>query len=302
MKAILPLAFLAIFAGCSSIRTSMWTRAEDDNLHPDICSNLKGIPVMLRVPSHLEVTITETVYAQYNVNAGNDTAQLDVIKLDRPDLDVAANLKYTEKMFLVDPVRVGAGSGNYGFGFGPGDKGVGINGDDGTPAGHGYIHSANYKANDQTIIHSANLLSTVLSFRPNASSKTGLLDPATLEKSTTPIVKINRTVAYKRFDLGSPTVDEEVYGFMEQHLNGCHSCDMDFNTKCPPSGGYRTSAQGQYSPIGGAASQGDAIAVDIQTPIVSGTGVPQPFVDESDFGTPIPYTSSPSSPINPPIQ
>ena len=58
---------------------------------------------MLRVPSHLEVTITETVYAQYNVNASNDTAQLDVIKLDRPDLDVAANLKYTEKMFLVIP-------------------------------------------------------------------------------------------------------------------------------------------------------------------------------------------------------
>jgi hypothetical protein len=237
-RVILACALVVLLTGCNSIRTNMWTRAEDENLHPDPCHNLKGIPVMLKVPSHLEVTITETLYVQYKVDSDHDTGKLQVIKLDRPDLDVIANLKYTEKMFLVDPVRVGAGTGSYGFGFGPANKDLPpIAGEDGTNAGHGYIHNANFKANDQTIIRSANLLSTVLSLRPKASGKAGLLDPNSLQESAQTIVKMTRTVAYHRFDLGSPTVDDEVFAFMEQHLNGCHnSCpELSVNdTAVPP--------------------------------------------------------------------
>lgn len=230
MKRAITWMLLLILTGCNSIRTNMWTRAEDDNLHPDACSKLKGIPVMLRVPSHLEVTITETLYLQYQqIDPLKDEFELRVIPLDHPDLDVAANLKYTEKMFLVDPVRVGAGNGSYGFGFGPANANASaIIGEDGLATGHGYVHNANFKANDQTIIQSANLLSTVLSLRPKASGKSGLLDPNTLREGSKPVIKMTRTVAYHRFDLGSPCVDAEVLAFMEQHLNGCHpTCEVD---------------------------------------------------------------------------
>ena len=240
MKRLIACALLILLVGCSSIRTNMWTRAEDDSLHPDPCVNLKGIPVMLKVPSHLEVKMTETMYVQYHA----DTGEFQVIPLARPDITVDANLKYTEKMFLVDPVRVGAGTGSYGFGFGPANEKSGtIKGEDGTPDGHGYIHNANFKANDQTIIQGANLLSTVLSLRPKAtaSSKAGLLNPDTLQDSDQAIVKMTRTVAYHRFDLGTPNVDDEVFAFMEKHLNGCHRCDIEavVPDPCPAPGNIR---------------------------------------------------------------
>lgn len=205
-----------LFVGCSSIRTSMWTRAEDDNLLPDGTRALKGMPVMLKVPSHIEIKVIETLYAAHDP----DQHQIQVVKLDRPDLKVDAQLKYTEKMFLVDPQRVGAGTGEYGFGFAPGSGGTAIPsqlGDNTDTAGHGYLHSANYKADDQTITASASLLASVLSFAPAGARSSSV--PQQMNLAT-----IDRVVAFRRFDLGSPTVDEEVFAFLEEHVNHCHSC------------------------------------------------------------------------------
>ncbi len=210
---LLPL----VLTGCSSIRTSMWTRAEDDSLHEDPCTNLKGIPVMLKVPSHLEIQIVETLYAAHDPESNS----LQVVKLKRPDLRVEAQLKYTEKMFLVDPVKVISGQGAYGFGFGPTSQGQPEVFPDGstTPgssAGYGYLHSANYKAVDNTIKDAGALLGTVLSL---TSAKSQSIDAASLN-----LVTIDSVVAFRRFDLSACDVNEEVLAFMDLHLNRCHDC------------------------------------------------------------------------------
>jgi hypothetical protein len=253
----------------------MFTRAEDENLHVDPCCNLNGIPVMLKVPSHLEVKITETLYAVYDQDVGD----LHVIPLDHPDLAVAAELKYTEKMFLLDPVKVGAGAGGYGLGFGPakdGDKpGASILGEDGLATGHGYLHSANYKADDQTIIQSANLLSAVLNFNKvkTAFGSSGNILDTTQAGSAT---KINRVVAYRRFDLASPGVNDEVYAFLEEHLNRCNAC-----SKLP------SANRGVISRKLTASSQHPA----------SGTPAPNPALGTSSTSSAKPADSVPPSPL-----
>ncbi len=216
-----------VFSGCSSIRTQMWTRAEDEHLHPDHCHGLKGMPVMLKVPSHLEVTITETLYAAHR---NTKDGFLEVVDLGRPDLNVSANLKYTEKMFLVDPVRVGAGEGGYGFGFGSVKDGAQFKNanEEAQSAGHGYLSSMNYKADDQTIRTSATLLARVLSLERNPARAT----TASLTDGKFGLFPITRTVAFRRFDLGACDVDQEVQAFLDEHLNHDHSrSDVRFPVK-----------------------------------------------------------------------
>lgn len=233
--------------GCGSIRTSMWTRAEDESLHPDMAQNLKGIPVMLKVPSHIEVKITERLYAAH-VPEHN---RLEVVRLKRPDLSVAADLKYTEKMFLVDPVQVCAGSGEFGFGFGPladGDPTIHSDGM-GSPAGHGYLHSANYKADDQTIAQAGELVKNVLNF-PGVRSTSGGASPANLN-----LVTIDRVVAFRRFDLAANDCQQQVFDFLETQVNQCSCTERNFS---PPF------IEAPESPAAGGGSSGPTGTINIE--------------------------------------
>lgn len=236
--AVLGLLMLSMTAGCCSIRTNMWSRAEDESLHPDPCQNLSGLPVMLKVPSHIEVKIVETLYAAHVP----DENKLEVVRLKRPDLAVSADLKYTEKMFLVDPVRVAAGTGEFGFGFAPltGQKEIFPDGSTtaGASAGHGYLHSANYKADDQTIAQAGELVKSILNFPGVSSRSGGGATPANLN-----LVTIDRVVAFRRFDLAACDCQQQVYDFLEVHINQCNGSERGFrngdviNAPESPSGG-----------------------------------------------------------------
>lgn len=203
---------LGYTSGCSSIRTRMWTRDESEALHPDRCQHLKGVPVMLKVPSHLEITIVEHLYAAHA------EGRMEVVKLRRPDLEAFTELKYTDKMFLVDPVHVLAGSGGYGFGFSKSDMTSRIpdaNGDDGT--GHGYLHDSHFKADDQSITTIASLVANVAGI---ANARRSAIGPSGMNLTT-----IDRVVAFRRFDLATPHVDQEVQAFLDEHLNHFHASD-----------------------------------------------------------------------------
>ena len=203
---------LLFLSGCSSIRTRMWTRDETETLHTDNCQHLRGVPVMLKVPSHLEITIVEHLYAAHA------EGRLEIVKLRRPDLEAFTELKYTEKMFLVDPVHVLAGSGAYGFGFAKSDMSSRIpnaNGDDGT--GHGYLHDSHYQADDQSITTIASLIANVAGVSRARKSATG---PPGMNLTT-----IDRVVAFRRFDLATPNIDQEVQAFLDEQLNQSHAGD-----------------------------------------------------------------------------
>lgn len=221
LKGILILVIACILAGCSAVRTEMWTRDEYDGLHPDSkCHplakrHLNGVPVMLKVPSHLEIRIMERIYARHEP----DKQCLQVVDFERPHFSATYELKYTEKMFIVDPQRTAAGEGRYGFAFAGNGDAI-RNGNNQPPEGHGYLASGKYTADDETIIRSSELLSTLI----GQSSRAKDSDDEDLA-SKMELVKTDRLVAFRRFDLSSPLVDAEVTAFLAMHLNQFPSTD-----------------------------------------------------------------------------
>jgi hypothetical protein len=189
------------------------SRTEEDTIYKDTPVCLHGIPVMVKVPTHLDVAILEATYWRH------DTTKNDLIEVpqDIVHREVAADLQQTEKMFIVDPLRPGAGLQNYGFTFKSSGQGAKAE-----YQGAGYLKNTTYMADDQTITTGASLLATIVPIlaRPTANETTP--KPATVFDD---LVKCNRMIAFRRFDLASPGFEIEVTAFVELYLNNCHKCN-----------------------------------------------------------------------------
>jgi len=110
---LFPLCF-----GCSSIKTTVYDRLEDDTIVANPDQHLKGVPVSLKVPTHLELMVEERTFWRV------EGTEMIPVTSCRPTRTVSHDIKYTEKIFLVDPVRPAAGptgagavSNSYGFTF-----------------------------------------------------------------------------------------------------------------------------------------------------------------------------------------
>ncbi|MCA9136777.1 MAG: hypothetical protein KDB00_08460, partial [Planctomycetales bacterium] len=217
MKWILILG-LAVTCGCNTFRTTAVDRCENDTLVVNPEHPMKGIPVSLRVPTHLELSVVETTYwEKQDVPGGKPT--LVPLHTCRPTRTVTHNVCYTEKIFLVDPVRPGAGIQNYGFTFTSNKDG---NKQD---AGKGYLDKVSYKIDDQTIKESANLLANSLSLI-SAFQVSAVNDP---NLNTGDLIATDRTIAYTRLDINSPCFENGVENFLDTNVNqACNAC-----TICP---------------------------------------------------------------------
>ena len=174
---------IVAIGGCSSFRTTAVDRYEQDTLVVNPERPMKGIPVSLKVPTHLELKVIETTYWEKQENPG-EKPTLVPLSTCRATRSVNHELCYTEKIFLVDPVRPGAGIQNYGFTFASGDK---ANPSD---AGKGYLRNVDYKIDDRTIQESANLVSNVLGLV--TAFQTGAADA---RPNTGTLISTDRTVA-----------------------------------------------------------------------------------------------------------
>ena len=201
---------LATLAGCCSFRTTAVDRCENDCLVVNPHHPMHGIPVTLRVPTHLEITVTETTYWEKQENPG-ERSTLIPLATCRATRSVVPEVKYTEKIFLVDPVKPGAGTQSYGFTFtsSKGDR-DGKDKDD----GKGYLRKVEYKIDDQTIKESANLLSNALAFI--SAFQTGANDA---RQNTGTLISTDRVVAFGRFDINSANFEEQVGSFLECNVN-----------------------------------------------------------------------------------
>ena len=92
---------LAGLAGCSSFGTQPLDRMDNDTICVNPEKPLKGIPVSIPVPSHLELRIIETTFWEQKVNNGRPT--LVPLRSCRPTRRVQHDVCRTEKVFLVDP-------------------------------------------------------------------------------------------------------------------------------------------------------------------------------------------------------
>lgn len=214
MKTVIyTLVLITTMIGCSSIRTTPIDRLDDDTMVVNPETPLKGVPVALRVPTHLEIQVVEK---SYWLKSGIELNSVQRIRQDRkmgtvsgPSIrECRADIKYTERVFVVDPLRPGSGDQEYGFGFTS-------SGEPGTDPGKGYLKSLNYKSVDTTIKDSATLLAKSLDLIKGLQTDTGDENP-----TPTGTIVTERVVAFRRFDLNSPNFEAEVSHFLDMHLNG----------------------------------------------------------------------------------
>lgn len=217
MKWIL-VAAAVLLCGCNTFRTTALDRCENDTLIVNPDCPMKGIPVTLRVPTHLELSVVETTYWQKRNIAGAKPT-LVALHTARPTRAVTHDVCYTEKVFLVDPARPTAGTQKYGFTFTSNDAGKA------DEAGKGYLDQVIYKIDDQTITESAKLLANSLNFL--SAFPTSSLNPEHV--NTGNLISTDRTVAYTRLDINSPSFEHDVAQFLDTNLN-CAGCS---GTLCP---------------------------------------------------------------------
>ena len=206
---------LLVLSGCSSFRTTAVDRTESDCLVVNPSCPMKGVPVALRVPTHLEIQVVETTYwEKKNIPAGKPI--LVPLAGCRPTRSVLHNVCETEKIFLVDPARPAAGLSSYGFTFQSNQADPSRSA---ASAGNGYLQSVQYRVDDQTINRSAELLRNSIGLINALQTSASLPSP-----NQSNLIATDRTVAYARFDLNSPSFESDVTAFLDSHVNValCH--------------------------------------------------------------------------------
>lgn len=220
---IVAALLLALSTGCGSIKTTAYDRLEDDTLIANPDKHLKGVPVTLKVPTHLKLTVEEKTFWRV------EGSQMIPVSSCRATRNVTPEVQYTEKIFLVDPVRPASGSSNYGFTF------MSDNSDEETSAkysGTGQLKGLNYKITDNTITDSATLLAKSLNFVNAFKTKTpeGQTNSAKTFGAGNEgvgalnVIQTTRVVAWSQFDINSEYFEDEVMGFLKEHLND-RSCE-----------------------------------------------------------------------------
>lgn len=216
----LALTLLSVGAmGCSSLHTTFFHRHEDDTLCKENDVPIHGVPVMVKVPTHLELRVDETIHLIKH--PGKTTVQ--VISPTGTSLrSVDAKLRVTEKMFVLDPKRPMSGTASYGFTFQSrpdGNSNAAKAAAQGS-AGHGYLQGLKYKVDDQTLANVSTFLANIapLLATPVARSEDAPADPLQGVYTT------HRTIAFGLFDLASPGFEDEVNAFLEEHVNRCSPC------------------------------------------------------------------------------
>ncbi len=223
-----------VLTGCTSMRSTMLNRSDDNSFAKNGCPT-KGVPVRVRVPTHLDLAVLETVYLENQLKDESKGVKFEPVKFDRRNLRVESQLVLTEKIMTVDLKRPAAGTLEYNLGFDKDKQSL------------TQIESFLY---DRTMRDVANMVAALV---PNASqqtvpetaskeswsgSSTSAMGGTTTAAAGQPIVgtglqnrvlPVDRVVAYQRFDLNACDFEEQVASFLDRHLNQCHDC-------CPPRG------------------------------------------------------------------
>lgn len=253
MNVLVVIALCISTTGCGSMKTTFYTRHEDDTLCKDNEHPINGVPVMVNVPTHLEVKINETIHLVKNHDTTEVMLLNDMAPSEHRILAVEPQLHYTEKMFVLDPKRPFSGSASYGMQFASSiktpakDSKAGLQSGANASAmdanGHGYLRSLNYSVDDKTITNAIDLIASLGPMLASPISKGQQNEPAVpvgLHTTT-------RTVAYGFFDLASPTFEDELNSFLHLNLNNCSNCNGMTGTVPSKSVPYRVASQGRAS-------------------------------------------------------
>lgn len=204
-----------LFTGCTSISSTLVNRTDSDifigNSNGNVKSHcqarpFKGVPITLRVPTHLDIAVKETIF----LRPTDDKSELVRVRTPKRHLFVEANLVETDKVFAVDVKRPAAGTLDYTMEFG--DNANNLDNSQ-------YFKEIKNKIADKTIQDVTTALETVVPSLQKLAAT-----PTTAGSDLKDVIQENRVVAWKRFDLDTHDFEQQVGMFLEQHLNCCNSC------------------------------------------------------------------------------
>lgn len=194
-------------AGCASFSTNMIHRSEDDS---GWCreKHLRGIPVTLKVQTHLKIDVLEKNFLVLNQSRDEIKTAIVTSKQSKiPMRTVQYTPIETEQIFLVDLKRPGAGT---------------IDANIDLDADAQYFKEIKTQVEDKTIDAVGNLVAGI--------AKSGLLGKPTSEGGGVQpgfgnrVKVVTKVVASKVFEIDAPNFEVEVADFLNEHLNCCHTC------------------------------------------------------------------------------
>ena len=197
IRSFIILLLLTVVSGCTSMTSSFLNRDDYDNFSRNSKHPAKGIPITLKVPTHLKVRIEE----EYYIQKGASGLQR-VLTKTKPVISVETTFDYEEKIFTVDFKRPGAGT---------------LQTDIKLDRDTQYFTQIHSKIVDNTI---QEITKVVKQFSAPLGLKTSvgtnIADKLIIDR---------RTVAFGRFDINAPDFEQQLAGFFHTHINECNDCD-----------------------------------------------------------------------------
>jgi hypothetical protein len=178
--------------GCTSMTSTMLTRDENNRFWTRK-GPLKGVPITLKVPTHVQLTVFER---HYMVNDANGRAH----RLTLPYVvrDFSQEFIYTEKIFTVDYKHPAAGTYKL----------------DLTLTEDQYIQKFQHDVTDTTI---AQVTALVGKLAPR-----GLPNLSSAARAEDYYTEIQSVVAVEIFEIDAPDFEEQMAAFINCHLNQAH--------------------------------------------------------------------------------
>lgn len=198
--------------GCNTISSTLLQRSED-NCNWQRGPYSQGIPITLKVPTHIRVEVYEKQFIHKN---GDEYKPVDMdVKIRRVDSEIIK----TDQIFTVDPKRPAAGS-------------LTTN----VTLQDQYLKTIAYNAEDRTIndinevlndLTDGGILAPPEPGKTNEKEKAKAKQDADAERSKPfpDLIEIDSLVAAKVFDLADPNLEPSIKAFLDCHMNNCHSCE-----------------------------------------------------------------------------
>ena len=200
-------------SGCTSIRSTFVERGADGQFSGDrLATRARGVPIKLKVPTHVEVNIEEVYYI--------DVANGHVIYPKQRILEVSKpEMVYEYQMFTVDIVRPFSGT-------------LDANG-----SGNGYLLDENQQLTSLGASVTDNTISSISNILKGDAGK--LLGPkkTSVGEGGKGLDRKTRVVSTKRFDITLPNWHIEMNDWINGHMQNCSS-------QCPTTCGCNNCREG----------------------------------------------------------
>jgi hypothetical protein len=215
------LLLATVLLGCSSFSSTLLHRTEDN------CAwkqerMLHGVPITLKVPTHVRVDVAEKHFLVLDQvqRKRRDGSTVTVQAIHRkaakfPLREVTYHMIETEKVFVVDLKRPGAGTIDAKLDFDADDQ---------------YFDEIKTKVVDETIEQVGNLIAQVA---PSGLFGAPTADTAG-EKVSNRIKQVFTVVASNIFEIDAPDFEFQLRAFLDRHLNCCHDCGLLPVDTAPP--------------------------------------------------------------------